>query len=199
METSEPNKPQKRRWSWRQYSISTLLVFVTIVSVGLGLVRNRAERQRRAVAAIRESGGWVRYEFEPTDGTPAELPGPDWLCRLLGVDYFAEVTIAALPNDATDETAAHLSGLTSLQTLELGSTQLSDAGLAHLSRLTSLQRLSLGGTQVTDAGCRRLEAALPNCKIPRWRDIVARPSGEEEGVRVRSSPWSARQNAQEAF
>ncbi|MEX0714565.1 MAG: hypothetical protein WD278_19670, partial [Pirellulales bacterium] len=105
MESSAPSKLRRRRWCWRQYSISTLLLAVTILGVVLGLVTNRAERQRRAVAAIRELGATVRYDFEPDNprglmalGRPPaanppvqELPGPDWLCRILGVDYFADV------------------------------------------------------------------------------------------------------------
>ncbi|MEX2561610.1 MAG: hypothetical protein WD403_16920, partial [Pirellulales bacterium] len=51
METSAPSKPRKRRWNWRQYSISTLLVAVAILSVALGVARSRADRQHRAVAA----------------------------------------------------------------------------------------------------------------------------------------------------
>jgi len=40
-----------------------------------------------------------------------------------------------------------------------------DSGLEHLKGLTSLKTLTLGGTQVTDAGVKELQAALPNCSI----------------------------------
>lgn len=176
METSEPNKPRNQRWSWRQYSLSTLLVVVTIVGVGLGLVTNRAERQRRAVAAIRELGGLVQYDFEYP--APKELPGPDWLCQMLGVDYFADVvdvhtlnmtdatcshlsaltsvrTLGLVSNEVTDAGLAHLEGLTSLEVLYVDA-QVTDAGLAYLSGLTSLQELNLSSTQVTDAGLAHL-------------------------------------------
>ena len=42
--------------------------------------------------------------------------------------------------------------LPELQTLDLGDTQITDAGLVHLKGLASLQELSLDGTKVTDAG-----------------------------------------------
>ena len=45
----------------------------------------------------------------------------------------------------------HLKALTSLQTLNLSDTQVTDAGLAYLQGLTRLKRLALG-PKITDAG-----------------------------------------------
>ena len=67
----------------------------------------------------------------------------------------------------TDSGLIHLKELKSLQTLELIQTQVTDAGLAHLKELKSLQTLNLGSTQVTDVGLRKLQKALPSCKIIR--------------------------------
>ena len=47
-------KPRRR---WLQISLRTLLILVTLLSIGLGWVVNRGERQRRAVAALEEMGG----------------------------------------------------------------------------------------------------------------------------------------------
>jgi len=57
------------------------------------------------------------------------------------------------------------SGLTSLQTLNLYGTKVTDAGLEHLKGFTNLETLSLYGTQITSAGVADLQKALPNCKI----------------------------------
>ena len=54
---------------------------------------------------------------------------------------------------------------TSLQKLDLGHTQATDAGLEHLKGLTSLRLLELHDTQVTDEGVNDLKKALPKCKI----------------------------------
>ncbi|MFP6603467.1 MAG: hypothetical protein VB862_13130, partial [Pirellulaceae bacterium] len=51
-----------------------------------------------------------------------------------------------------DAEMVHLKGLTALQTLELHSPQVTDAGLACLKGLTELQTLDLSGTKITDAG-----------------------------------------------
>jgi len=49
--------------------------------------------------------------------------------------------------------------------LNLSRSKITDAGLVHLKGLTGLQTLDLGGTEVTDAGFADLKKALPNCKI----------------------------------
>jgi hypothetical protein len=42
-----------------------------------------------------------------------------------------------------------------------------DYGLEHLKELTSLEVIQLGGTKVTNDGVKRLQEALPECKITR--------------------------------
>ena len=94
----------------------------------------------------------------------------------------------------TDAGLEHVKGLTKLKALWLGGTKVTDAGLEHLKGLTKLKALglgdtlemieinedsffchqtekthlrTLGGTKVTDAGVKKLQQALPNCKISR--------------------------------
>jgi hypothetical protein len=61
----------------------------------------------------------------------------------------------------------HLSMLSGLQILWLKNTAVSDGGLEQLKDNTSLHTLVLSGTNVTDAGVFRLQQALPNLKIVR--------------------------------
>ena len=51
--------------------------------------------------------------------------------------------------------------------LDLFDAQVTDAGLVHLKGLTQLQELYLVDTKVTDEGVKKLQQALPNCKIRR--------------------------------
>jgi hypothetical protein len=72
----------------------------------------------------------------------AKPSGPVWLRRFIADDF-----------------------LTDVARLFLGHTQVADTGLEHLEGLGQLQWLSLRGTQVTDEGVKKLQQALPNCKI----------------------------------
>lgn len=55
-------------------------------------------------------------------------------------------------SEITNAGMAHLEGLTKLQRLTLEDTRIGDAGLAHLSELTELQALFLQRTKISDAG-----------------------------------------------
>ncbi len=73
-----------------------------------------------------------------------------------------------IETQVTDAGLEHLEGLTNLEWLYLSDTQITDAGLAgleHLEGLTNLERLDFRRPQVTDQGVKRLQEALPNCKI----------------------------------
>jgi Leucine-rich repeat (LRR) protein len=66
----------------------------------------------------------------------------------------------------TDGGLAGIAGLTQLQSLNLDRTQITDAGLAHLAGLTQLRDLRLrNNPQVTDEGVKKLQQALPKCRI----------------------------------
>src|SRR5262245_21547952 len=100
-----PIKPKRKR-RWRQFSLGTMLVVMTIFCIWLGIIRAQAERQRQAAAAIEALDGYVEY---------AEADGNSLLKRLIGRwlprDYFDEVRAVVLWRDTTDGTLEHLRGL----------------------------------------------------------------------------------------
>jgi internalin A len=178
--------------------LRTLLLFMLVLSVGLGWFTARlrnAKRQVIAVAAIREIGGSVKYDYErsPTgDGFSrwAQPSTPAGLRKLLGEDFFRNVVLvdfcrrqlededlAALRylpqleclsidgGQITDDGLRHLAGLTSLEFLTLGNVDITDAGLEHLQGLTRLESLNLFGTAVTGSGLEYLR------NLPRLRKL----------------------------
>jgi hypothetical protein len=67
----------------------------------------------------------------------------------------------------TDAGLERLKALTHLRSLDLRDTPITDAGLEHLRGLTELKDLELCETKVTAQGVKRLQEALPKCKIKR--------------------------------
>ncbi len=126
------------RW-WALGGASVLLVLtVTVVALHVPLYREHG-REEAAAREIEALGGRVRW-----------YPGrdePPWPLSLLGEPY------------------ARL--WRRVGTVELSGASVTDAGLAHLAGLTNLEWLWLGDTQVTDAGVEALRKKLPKLRI--WR------------------------------
>lgn len=132
-----------------RFSLRSLLLLMGACAVALGLWANRAERQRRAVAAIRAAGGQVLYDFQATGD---QAPYPAWLGSLLPDDYLAELDAVWLPPSATDDHLRPVGELTSLRRLSLGGTRISEAGLSYLTDLQDLEELFLDGVRMRGAG-----------------------------------------------
>ena len=62
---------------------------------------------------------------------------------------------------AGDSALEHISGLTSLESLDVGSTLMTDVGLERLTMLTNLKELTMGGNELGDAGLQALRQ-MPN-------------------------------------
>ncbi len=151
-ETATDQPKPKRRWF--QYSLGTLLLFVTVCAVPcswLSVKMRQAERQREAATAIEKLGGKVRWDSKAS-GKPA------WLRGLLGDHFFNTVrSVDLVGTKATDAGLENLKGLRQLQQLWLNDTKVTDAGLENLKGLSQLQWLTLDGTKVTGTGLENLK------------------------------------------
>ena len=148
----QPPKNPKGKRRWLRYSLRTFVVVLTVFGVWLGLLVHRVNMQKEAVQWVKDHGGGIAYDFEWDEVKKsliddAKPPGPDWLRKLIGIDYFADVVIVVCNNTKVVDIGS-LRELPQLQWLGLSSTQVSD--LSPLSRLTQLQWLSLSNTQVSD-------------------------------------------------
>ncbi len=163
----------RRRWT--QFSLATMLAVVTVLCVGLSLIVAPAERQRRAVAAIRAAGGLCQYDYEfDADGEGdlwGEPPGPAWLRESLGIDHLANVVgvyfLGASSTPAVKYDLKCLPSLPKLKRLHIDDYPdhpLDEEETEAFSSLTDLHELSL--ERGTDS---LLEAAagLPNLEVLR--------------------------------
>ncbi len=142
--------------------------WVLLVVMLVSGIAGCGDREKQAIAKIEELGGSVRVN-ESTNRTEVDLSGTNvtdaGLEHLKGLTSLQELYLDG--TEVTDAGLVHLKGLTSLRRLLLSDTKVTDAGLVHLKGLTSLQALNLRYTKVTDAGVKKLQQALPNCKISR--------------------------------
>ncbi|HVX63582.1 MAG TPA: hypothetical protein VHC19_23370 [Pirellulales bacterium] len=147
-----------------RFGLRTLLIAVTAVCLALGMVCDRAYRQKRAVDDILASGGRVSYR---------EAGGWLTLDRLwLGRDFFQPVTKVFWAGAAIeDDDLACIRALPGLDMLSLASTPVTDAGLMHLESLHAAVLIDLRFTQVTDNGVARLRRELPQAKILLHNDV----------------------------
>lgn len=156
-----PRPAFPRRYS--RIGVRGLIVLVLLIGGCLGWIARSARVQREAVRTITKAGGFIKYDWELWRGLNvpgARPPAPDWLVRLLGVDYFGNVVTVRwdgghLFHDPevvlSDATLASLAALTHLEGLELDHTSLEDVGLAKLAHLRRLRWLGLRKTHVTEA------------------------------------------------
>jgi hypothetical protein len=167
----------KRKFRWYQYSLRTLLIFVTLFAVAcswFAVQMQKARRQKEIRQAVENEGGNSMYEYQVEaqerlkhdkfDSEAAAL-----LSDTSDSDFFDNVSKVCLANSSTltDSDLAMLGWLKHLRELDLHHTQITDAGLKHILGLKELRFLDLQETKVTDAGVATLKKALPKCWIER--------------------------------
>jgi hypothetical protein len=195
-----PTQAIKPRRRWFQYSLRSLIVLMLLASIGmtwLVAIKKLADRQGASVKAFQKDGGTVFYDYEVDSSgaaiPSAQPPGPSWLRKLLGDDFFRTVIgvgvktprdmelvgdfgelrlVSAYHVPLRDTDLKSLRELHQLKTLVLDNTNVSDAVLENIKGLSLLEQLALGATGVTDArleklsGLTRLQGLdLYECKI----------------------------------
>lgn len=164
--TSDQSSKPNQKLRWYQFSLRSLLIFVTLIAVlcsWFAVQMQHAERQREAVEVIRKKrlGVWYNYHgrvLETSLNSKAEPPGPAWLYKLLGVDLFYHVEYVFLRGEeVTNEDLEYFKELNQVAELDLGETRITDEGLEQIKGLKHLKILFLNNTKITDAGLKHLE------------------------------------------
>jgi hypothetical protein len=181
---------------WFRFSLRTFLVFVTLFCIWAAWWMHSARRQKQAVDAIREYGGWVYYDYEFDSATrPNRVhsgsPWPTWVVDAFGVDMLHNVVEVNLVysydsgkredgRNASDEIIPHLEGIPNLRRLFLHSTQVTDATMPHIARLRKLEVFFVWDAhELSDKGVQHLAG------LKRLRDIHINDSRiGDESLRV---------------
>jgi Leucine-rich repeat (LRR) protein len=146
--------------------IGVAAVVLTVAAVGVQIALP-AYRKKVAIREIRRAGGMILFEER----------GPKWLRKRVGNEMLEPLwkiteVIFGSGQTATDEGLKHVGSLREFQKLDLeGQQKITDAGIENLKGLNIIS-LNLGKTQVTDAGLksvtemtRLLELILDETKI----------------------------------
>ncbi|HEY2882816.1 MAG TPA: leucine-rich repeat domain-containing protein [Pirellulales bacterium] len=148
-----------RLFRWR-FQFSLLSLFLVVLAVGIvcgWLLRelDRAHNQAELLANSQTGGYSLLFEdnFTPNGGLQffsGSLPGPTWLEKIFGREFFREVVGASVKTDAALE---RLKDQTSLRRLYANDSSLTDAGLKPLANFKRLEWLDLRDSPgITDAG-----------------------------------------------
>ena len=169
-DTSQKNRPRKR-----SFSLKFLLVVITGVCIWLTVHADRARKQKQAVEAIVNYGGWAYYDYSyPTSqydhtGNPdQESPVPEFLLESLGVDFFHSVVTANFVVDSTKGRLENPNGAPApldqllncpnIRTIYLKDRQVDDDGLRIVGKLKKLHTLYIwDGYDITDEGVSHLQ------------------------------------------
>jgi hypothetical protein len=161
----------KPRGRWIQFSLKSLLVVVLALSLPLGWMASKLHakhRERSIGARVLRFGGQVGYRWEQdVPGRPRAVasrvvgqpPGPKWMRRILGEDFFTSISRVALYQEDIDDarlTELNLDSLRELSNLTVNCPLITDRSLTRVCSITTLESLDLSGTQVTDSGLQHL-------------------------------------------
>ena len=152
-------RPRRR---WYQFSLGSMLLLMTVFGVWFGMRMDRARRQARAVAVLRERGDIVyesAFNHRSLRSLPKKKPSwrPKWLRAIVGDDFFDCVYAAYLYRSPSDDDLEYLRDLPDLETLIIDFSQVTVRGLQHVRALRHLKELSLGHNNLTDADLVHLE------------------------------------------
>ncbi len=112
--------------------------------------------------------GQILYQCQDTFPLPRKKPyGPIWLRRLLGDDFFNDITYVDISDPKVDDsTLIHLKAFPKLRCLRLNETLVTDTGLKQLKQLELLEELYLSD-HTTGDGLRQLASLkLTHLTIP---------------------------------
>jgi hypothetical protein len=181
-------KPRRRRF---QFSLRTALLLMLLASLffaGLAWRRNRAERQRKIVAELRELGATVEYRYFtlwPKDYAVLPMPNEEffvcaWLRRCFGDDFLYDVDRvwyygqAPVPKEKARPMIELVKKLPRVRSLLLDGDSVLREDLEELPFLETMEILDLGSSTVPHGGQRSDDDLIPLERAIRLKHLSLR-------------------------
>lgn len=159
----------KRRWM--TFSLRTLLIAATLLSIVLGYFGNilLSVREKKAIRReIQSVGGQAYFRHEMRmDNEIHTPPGPAivrWICSNYAFDHIHTVEFVDPNVNVRDQDVAVLLKAPQLEWLTLSGQEVSDRSMKIVGQLHELRTLQLWDTQVSDTGMAEL-AGLPKLRV----------------------------------
>jgi hypothetical protein len=163
-----------------RFSLRTFLLTIGALSILLGVVPAVARWQSanwseyRGQIAISRLGGTFTMASADRLRRTGEMPG--WLYRRLNnrvshvdlsVDAWARSGGGQSLAPVANQDLVVLDQFVNLRSLNLRGASLTDDAVDELAQILTLEELNISDTQITASGEKKLQAALPNCRIIR--------------------------------
>jgi hypothetical protein len=144
------NEPNTNKLRWYQYRLSSLLLFVLVVTILLSLWRTYYQSQYGIAEKIKSAWGDCEYEGD----------------TIVGVNLSG--------GTVNDQIMERIILLPHLKWLILGGPSVTDQQLEHLKSLNKLDILILDSTLTTESGEDSLKKAMPHLKVFKatWRTVA---------------------------
>jgi hypothetical protein len=147
-----------------QFTLKLMLLVVAFASVCAAFVSSHIDRQRRALAALRDAHAVVLFDYQETSGDfdPSLRPSaPAWLRRSVGEDYLGSIVLVRVrPESVNDDLLRAIGAVGTIKHLMLSGARLSQSSADAIASMKSLRSLSLDGTDASDSGVATI-ATLP--------------------------------------
>ena len=181
MSTARDTPPRRAKRRWLTFSLRTLLIGATLLSVVLAYLANILVHVRQQQAIRREielaTGAEVYFDHECVSGDEADQtpPGPAlvrWLCGNYAYDHIDVVNFDFLKNiKARDSDLPVLLKAPQLQDVSLNGPEVTDQSMKIVGQLHDLRELQLWNTQISDNGL----AELANLRKLRLLNLYGTP------------------------
>ncbi len=163
----------------KRFSLRSLLIMTAVIAIVFALPVRRALTQKRGRDWVASQRGYVTFshEFDSIHGEhdhDATLGVPEWMVRVLGVDFFDSVDTVVLDNTMLKDLKP-ITDLRDLRSLAIIIEIDDNLSFEPLTELPKLRHLHLDYTDISAERLAALREMLPNVRV----DAMNHPPPEQ--------------------